>query len=259
MSATSFGFADDANSPSDAAYRKRRRPRGGRLVVLATTRSPAARIRNVLFAEGDPAEEVFEVLKGAVVVSRSLTGGRRQILDVVGPGRMVGFTAGPRHECAAIALTATQLIAFDRLKAQNGKDEDLDFNAAALTEIDRLRRLASLLGRKTAIERLATFLCDRLGEGEGSQVVKLLLSRQEIADHLGLAVETVSRSLLALKHAELSRAPAVRTSRFSIARVCAASPPATERRSPEHECYGRPRRLRPLACPAASNRPRQLR
>ncbi len=112
---------------------------------------------------------------------------------------MVGFTARPAHECTAIALTATELVAFDRFSAQNWKDEDLDFNSAVLTEIDRLRRLVSLLGRKTAIERLATFLADLLGAGEGSQIVKLPLSRLEIADHLGLAVETVSRGFLTLK------------------------------------------------------------
>jgi CRP-like cAMP-binding protein len=112
---------------------------------------------------------------------------------------MVGFTARPAHECTAIALASTELIAFDRFSAQNWKDEDLDFNAAVLSEFDRLRRLVSLLGRKTAVERLATFLADLLGEGEGPQVVKLLLSRQEIADHLGLAVETVSRGFLNLK------------------------------------------------------------
>ena len=112
---------------------------------------------------------------------------------------MVGFTARRAHECTAIALTAAELIAFDRNSAQNWKDEDLDFNTAVLTEIDRLRRLVSLLGRKTAIERLATFLADLLADGDESQVVRLLLSRQEIADHLGLALETVSRSLLALK------------------------------------------------------------
>jgi len=138
-------------------------------------------------------------LKGAVVVSRSLTGGRRQIIDIVGPGRMVGFTARRAHECTATALTAAELIAFDRNSAQNWKDEDLDFNTAVLTEIDRLRRLVSLLGRKTAIERLATFLADLMGDRKGPQVVRLLLSRQEIADHLGLAVETVSRGFLALK------------------------------------------------------------
>ncbi|MGA2492081.1 MAG: helix-turn-helix domain-containing protein [Roseiarcus sp.] len=198
MVSTFLGFA--ANSTSHgSAHRSRRRLRSGRHFVLATPRPQGARIGNVLFSEGDPADEVFEVLKGAVVVSRSLTGGRRQIIDVVGPGRMVGFTARRAHECTAIAQTATELIAFDRFSAQNWKDEDLGFNTAILTEIDRLRRLVSLLGRKTAIERLATFLADLLGDGEGSQVVRLLLSRQEIADHLGLAVETVSRGFLTLK------------------------------------------------------------
>jgi CRP-like cAMP-binding protein len=198
MVSTFLGFAAKSTSQGSSSG-SRRRKRSGRHFVLAPPRPQGARIGNVLFSEGEQADEVFEVLKGAVVVSRSLTGGRRQIIDVVGPGRMVGFTARPAHECTAIALASTELIAFDRFSAQNWKDEDLDFNAAVLSEIDRLRRLVSLLGRKTAVERLATFLADLLGEGEGPQVVKLLLSRQEIADHLGLAVETVSRGFLNLK------------------------------------------------------------
>jgi len=198
MVSTFLGSAAKSTS-HDSPYRSRRRLRTGRHFALAAPRPQGARIGNVLFSEGDPADEVFEVLKGAVVVSRSLTGGRRQIIDIVGPGRMVGFTARRAHECTAIALTAAELIAFDRNSAQNWKDEDLDFNTAVLTEIDRLRRLVSLLGRKTAIERLATFLADLMGDRKGPQVVRLLLSRQEIADHLGLAVETVSRGFLALK------------------------------------------------------------
>lgn len=198
MASTFSGFAAKSTSYAPSC-RSRRRPRGGRRFVLATPRPQGARIGAVLFTEGDPADEVFEVLKGAVVVSRSLTDGRRQIIDIVGPGRMVGFTARPAHECTAVALTATELVAFDRFSAQNWKDEDLDFNTAALAEIDRLRRLVSLLGRKTAIERLATFLADLLGGEEKSQVVRLPLTRQEIADHLGLAVETVSRGFLTLK------------------------------------------------------------
>ena len=183
-----------------SAFGNRRRPRSGRIIVLASPRSPKLRARVVLFAEGDPADQVFEVVKGAVVVSRSLTGGRRQILDVVGPGRMLGFTAQPAHECTAIAVTATQVIAFDRSDAWTENNEP-NFDVAALTEIDRLRGLVSLLGRKTAVERLATFLAGLLSGGGDEQVVQLLLSRQEMADHLGLAVETISRGFFALKQA----------------------------------------------------------
>jgi CRP-like cAMP-binding protein len=177
----------------------RRRLRNARLITLPTRGSQKLRSRSVLFSEGDPATEVFEVIKGAVMVLRPLSGGRRQILDVVGPGRMVGFTARPVHDCTAIALATTQVIAFNRHNARGRPQGGKDFDIAVLAEVDRLRRLASLLGRKTAIERLATFLADLLADGDESQVVRLLLSRQEIADHLGLALETVSRSLLALK------------------------------------------------------------
>ena len=176
-----------------------RRRSNARLISLPKPRSQTARVRNVLFSEGDPANEVFEIVKGAVAVMRSLSGGRRQILDVVGPGHMVGFTARSVHECAAVALTATQVLAFDRRDMHSRHWDGADCNAAVLAEVDRLRRLASLLGRKTAIERLATFLADLLVDGDESQVVMPLLSRQEIADHLGLALETVSRGFLALK------------------------------------------------------------
>jgi hypothetical protein len=63
----------------------------------------------------------------------------------------------------------------------------------------RLRSIAVTTPHPSTIERLATFLTDLLGDGEGSQIVRLLLSRQEIADYLGLVVEPVSRSFFALK------------------------------------------------------------
>ena len=81
------------SSLSLVANRDWRRLSNGRLICLPKPRSQTARVRNVLFSEGDPANEVFEIVKGAVAVMRSLSGGRRQILDVVGPGHMVGFTA----------------------------------------------------------------------------------------------------------------------------------------------------------------------
>ncbi len=177
----------------------RRRLRNARLIVLPMRGWQKLEIRHALFSEGDPADEVFEVVKGAVMVMRSLSGGRRQILDVVGPGHMVGFTARSTHECTAVALMSTQVIAFNRRDALGRRQGGRDFSVVVLAEVDRLRRLASLLGRKTAIERLATFLAGLLDDGDGPQLVELLLSRQEIADHLGLVLETVSRGLFALK------------------------------------------------------------
>jgi CRP-like cAMP-binding protein len=197
MEGTVSGRATDAVLESELDP-DRQHLRHARLITLPMRGPHKLRSRNVLFSKGDPATEVFEIVKGAVMVLRPLSGGRRQILDVVGPGRMVGFTARAAHDCTAVALTATQLIAFNRERARGRRKGGKDFDIAVLAEVDRLRRLASL-PRKTAIERLAAFLADLLGDGSGPQVVRLLLSRQEIADHLGLVLETVSRSLLALK------------------------------------------------------------
>ncbi len=68
-----------------------------------------------------------------------------------------------------------------------------------LSEIARLRDLATLLGRKTALERIASFLVGQMGEDKGPCALVLPFSRREIADHLGLVIETVCRNLRQLK------------------------------------------------------------
>ncbi|MGO8738932.1 Crp/Fnr family transcriptional regulator [Rhodoblastus sp.] len=146
-----------------------------------------------LFAAGQPACGPYRLLEGLVMVFRALPGPRRQILDIAGPGRTVGFSAGGRHDCDAVAISPAILVPL----GETGKDE----SAAMLAEIARLRDLATLLGRKTAIERLATFLLQMMGEDfETGRRLPMRVSRQEIADYLGLVIETVSRNFVALKN-----------------------------------------------------------
>jgi CRP-like cAMP-binding protein len=57
--------------------------------------------REKLFAQGDDAEQVFDVVEGSVMILRELSRGQRQIVDIAGPGRVVGFCAGERHDCTA--------------------------------------------------------------------------------------------------------------------------------------------------------------
>ncbi|MCI4678735.1 Crp/Fnr family transcriptional regulator [Rhodoblastus acidophilus] len=145
-----------------------------------------------LFAAGEPAAGPFRLIEGAIMVLRTLPGDRRQILDIAGPGRTIGFTAGRRHDCDAVALSPATIVRLDA--------GAMDQSVAMLAEIARLRDLATLLGRKTAIERLATFLLQMMGDDfEDGQRLEMPISRQDIADHLGVVIETVSRNFVALK------------------------------------------------------------
>jgi CRP-like cAMP-binding protein len=163
--------------------------------------------RASIFAEGDAATRVFEVVQGAFMILRHLPGGRRQILDIVGPGRLIGLTAGAVHDCAAVALKHSVVHELDRHRLQTASRDGARVAAALLEELRRLRDLATALGRKTAIERLAGFLL-ALAEGDGQTRVELDLpvTRLEIADHLGLAIETVCRNLTQMKERGLIQA-----------------------------------------------------
>ncbi len=157
-----------------------------------------------LFVEGDVARQAFVVESGAVMVLRGLPDGRRQILDIAGPGRIVGLAGESRHDCSAIALQPSTARALESSPSAD----------VMLAEIHRLRDLATLLGRKTAQERLASFLLEMMGEAfDLSKRLDFPVNRQEIADYLGLALETVCRNFVALRKRGLI-APASRESVF---------------------------------------------
>jgi CRP-like cAMP-binding protein len=146
----------------------------------------------ILFAPGDHATGPFQVVEGAVIVLRNLPGGRRQILDIAGRGRMIGFSSDARHDCEAVALSPATVVPVCKGRT--------DQSAAMLAEIGRLRDLATLLGRKTAIERIASFLVGMTGDGvHAMRHLSLPVSRLEIADYLGLVIETVCRNFVALR------------------------------------------------------------
>jgi CRP-like cAMP-binding protein len=150
-----------------------------------------------VFGEGEPADQVYKVLQGGVRALRLLSDGRRQICDFYLPGDVFGLESGGVRWMTAEALVDTKLIVARR----SGLGDDHDAAAArqlwvlAMTELRRGRDHAVTLGRRSAAERVANFLvalAERLGGGES---VELPMSRQDIADHLGLTIETVSRTL----------------------------------------------------------------
>lgn len=152
-----------------------------------------------LFLEGDLSGRVFEIVGGSVIVSRTLPDGRRQILDLAGPGRLLGLSTRGTYDYDAVAAETVVLVDRDQATLLADPDRRERVLGVALDDAARMRSLALLLGRMTAAEKLATHLLDAI-EGTDDTVV-LRLTRGEIADHLGLTIETVSRNFTLLKKA----------------------------------------------------------
>ena len=167
--------------------------------------------------EGEEASLVANVIEGVLKLSTSTSDGREQIVGVVYPADFIGRPFGERSQHSVTALVDSKVCLFprtmfDRL-AREHPDLEHQLLARALDELDRARRWMLLLGRKSASERVASFLLEmstRLA-GPADDVpldsFELPLDRQQIADVLGLTIETVSRQLSALRAAGVIELP----------------------------------------------------
>ncbi len=150
-----------------------------------------------IYGENEPADYVYMVLSGTVRSYRILNDGRRQIEGFHFAGSIFGLETGAEHVSSSEAVTAATVLVIRRstLFAAAERDNDIANQLWRLTarELDQARTHALLLV-KSAQERVAAFLLEmaRLGTGNA---VDLPMSRQDIADYLGLTIETVSRTL----------------------------------------------------------------
>jgi CRP/FNR family nitrogen fixation transcriptional regulator len=163
-----------------------------------------------LFAEGDDAEYFYQVMSGAIRSYKLLSDGRRQIDAFHLPGDFFGLEAGSEHRFSAEAVGDAQVVAYRRSRLSALIEDDAAFRdrimAATLRSLQRAQDHMMLLGRKTAQEKLATFLLDmaeRISEDE--EHFDLPMQRADIADHLGLTIETVSRTLTQFARSGLIR------------------------------------------------------
>lgn len=153
-----------------------------------------------LFSEGDSAEYFYKVVTGSIRTCKLLSDGRRQIDAFHLPGDVFGLEAGADHRFTAEALTNATLLAFRRSRLADLTAADPAFGNQVLASmmkcLGRAQDHMLLLGRKTAQEKIATFLLDMASRiSSGDEHVELPMQRSDIADHLGLTIETVSRTL----------------------------------------------------------------
>ena len=169
-----------------------------------------------IYAQDEPAEQFFRVLRGVVRTSRLTADGRRQVGDFYYPGDVFGLEVAAQYRFAAEALTDTevQVVRRTALRAFAGDAEvDQAILAATQLELERLQEHVVLLGRKSARERVGAFLM-AVAQRQAEDDVVLPMGRQDMADYLGLTIETVSRILTQLRGEAIVDFPSSR--RFQV-------------------------------------------
>lgn len=163
--------------------------------------------------EGDPADHVFEVVEGAVRIFRMIGDGRRAIIGFVYPGELLGVSSAETYRFCAEAIVATKVRRLSRVRFQRQVVASDALRSQLIDQMCREMTLAHqqmvLLSRKTAEERVCSFLLAMMKKTKATiqgPVIDLPMSRLDIADHLGLTIETVSRTISRLTRMGVVRA-----------------------------------------------------
>lgn len=160
-----------------------------------------------LFCEGDDADFVYKVIEGVVRTSKVFIDGRRQVMAFGYPGDIVGLSHDGLYHNDCDAINEVKVRIYRKNTFNMSFDDEPEFCGQMLkhaaTEMNDMQEHFMMLGRKNALEKVASFLVvllDRVGEKHDcTTCFDLPMSRSDIADFLGLTIETVSRSLTILR------------------------------------------------------------
>ena len=155
-----------------------------------------------IYEEGDAAHTYYKVVSGVVRTCRFSADGRRHIDAFYTEGDVFGFELGADHVFSAEAVTACSLQpcrrrGLEEAVAQDGESA-LQLYTYAMRQLTRARAHSQLLGRCSAVQKLAAFLLELSAERK-TMPIELPMTRQDIGDYLGLTIETVSRTLAQLE------------------------------------------------------------
>jgi CRP/FNR family transcriptional regulator, nitrogen fixation regulation protein len=176
--------------------------------------APMAFARNAeIYGEGEPADYCYKVMSGTVRTYKVFADGRRQIGAFYMAGELFGLEMGDEYTFSAEAISDARVLVIKRsaLVALAERDNEVARDLWALTgrELCRVQDHTLLL-IKTAQERVVGFLLEMAGRVSNGNSVELPMSRQDIADYLGLTIETVSRTLTTLENAAAIELPSSR-------------------------------------------------
>ncbi|WP_439400298.1 helix-turn-helix domain-containing protein (plasmid) [Bradyrhizobium sp. PMVTL-01] len=152
-----------------------------------------------IFGEREPAKYIYQVKCGAVRTHKLLSDGRRQIGAFHLIGDIFGLENAALHRFTAEAVVETTVRLILRTTLENLAESDpgvaRSLRTMTTSNLQQVENHLLLLGRKTAMERVAAFLRDMNARSTAAGVMSLPMSRRDIADYLGLTIETVSRAM----------------------------------------------------------------
>lgn len=166
-----------------------------------------------IYGQDEAADYLYKVVSGTVRTYKILADGRRQIGAFYLPGDIFGLEVGDQHTFSAEAIINSKILVIKRSAVMTlaARDNDVATQLWTVTgrELQRVQEHILLL-IKSAQERVAGFLLEMAQRDPGADAVELPMSRQDIADYLGLTIETVSRTLTQLEHSAAISLPSSR-------------------------------------------------
>lgn len=152
-----------------------------------------------IFAQGNDNDAFYKVVSGVVRTCKFLNDGRRQIESFHVAGEVFGFELGDERQLSAEAVSDCTLICYRRRNVETLAQKDgavtRQLLQYAMQNLAQAQSHALLLGRRGAAEKVAAFLLDWADRSDQQGTVRLAMTRQDMADYLGLTIESVSRSL----------------------------------------------------------------
>jgi CRP/FNR family nitrogen fixation transcriptional regulator len=168
---------------------------------------------NTIFGEGDDAKYSYHVVTGAVRLSKMMPDGRRQIAEFDLPGDFFGINWLQEHALTAEALTDVTLICYGRGRLERLGEENREVRGELFSTLRHdlwaAQNHLMILGRQSANERVASFLVQLMERGKHAdkRSINIPMSRQDVADYLGLTIETVCRVLSKLRQSRVIDLP----------------------------------------------------
>jgi len=209
------GYAPRTAAPASPEAGKERG--FARSLELIGLKLPFARNEEV-YGQDEPAEYLYKVISGSVRTNKLMDDGRRQVGAFYLPGDIFGLESGSAHRFSAEAMAETVLLAVKRSTlvalAQTDTAVARELWQITARELDHVHDQMMLLGRSSAQERVASFLAEMADRSENHAEFDLPMSRQDIADYLGLTIETVSRTFSSLERKHVIELPSSRKVRL---------------------------------------------
>ncbi|WP_374306545.1 Crp/Fnr family transcriptional regulator [Dongia sp.] len=169
-----------------------------------------------IYIEGDPAGTIYEVLSGTLLLYRTLDSSSRQIVEIAGPGSLVGLPWHGRQMSSAQAVSVVELKIVDERGQLECVANDPRYALKLVEQVGRLYQSNTIIGRGTALQKLAFFLIHATDYGNKiarksseQSTFALKVTRRQIGEFLGITLETVSRGF-----AQLQREGVLRMSAF---------------------------------------------